>query len=392
MERIKKESMMALIMHEVGHTLGLNHNMKASQLFSPEQLADADFIEGKCLTASVMDYAALNITRDRTKQGQYDDVAVGPYDVWAIQLGYTPFQSENDRQVLLNESTKPEHIFGNDADDMRSPGKAIDPRVNTSDQSNDQIRWAIDRIELSNDLMKDVKTKFIKSAESYEELRRVYYLLSGQKATSANIISRFIGGVYVDRAMAGQNGGTQPYTPVSLKDQKRAMEALSNYVFAPNAFEAPNDLYNYLAMQRRGFNFRTPEDPKIHNQILTYQKNVLNHILHYNTLQRISDSELYGNEYSLSTFMADLNNAIFKADIYGNINSFRQNLQLEYTNMLVSMLTGKGNSNYTNNAKSMALYNLKNIRTMAATTGNISSIAHKQHLRTLIDNSLKEIK
>jgi hypothetical protein len=217
-------------------------------------------------------------------------------------------------------------------------------------------------------------------------------LLSGQKATSANIISRFIGGVYVDRAMAGQNGGTQPYTPVSLKDQKRAMAALSNYVFAPNAFDAPNDLYNFLAMQRRGFNFRSPEDPKIHNQILTYQKNVLNHILHYNTLQRISDSELYGNEYPLSTFMSDLNNVIFKADISGNINSFRQNLQIEYTNMLVSMLTGKGNTNYTNNAKSMALYNLKNIRTMATASGDISSIAHKQHLRTLIDNSLKEIK
>ncbi|MGE5944301.1 MAG: zinc-dependent metalloprotease, partial [Flavobacteriales bacterium] len=124
MERVKRESMMALIMHEVGHTLGLNHNMKASQLYSPEQLNDADFINGKCLTASVMDYAALNITRDRSKQGQYDDVAVGPYDHWAIQLGYKPFKSEMERQTLLDESTKPEHIFGNDADDMRSPGKA----------------------------------------------------------------------------------------------------------------------------------------------------------------------------------------------------------------------------------------------------------------------------
>lgn len=392
MERIKKESMTALIMHEVGHTLGLNHNMKASQLFSPAQLNDPEFIEGKCLTASVMDYAALNVTRDRSKQGQYDDVAVGPYDVWAIQLGYKPFASESEHQALLNESTKPEHIFGNDADDMRSPGKAIDPRVMTSDQSNDQITWSIDRIELSNDLMKTVKTKFVKSGESYQELRRVYYLLSGQKATSANIISRFIGGVYVDRAMAGQEGETQPYTPVNLKDQKRAMTALSKYVFAPDAFDAPNDLFNYLAMQRRGFNFRTPEDPKIHSQVLTYQKNVLNHILHYNTLQRITDSELYGNEYKLSAFMTDLNNAVFKADIYANVNSFRQNLQLEYTNMLIGILTGKQASSYSNPAKSMALYNLKNIRTMSSASGNIASIAHKQHLRTLIDNALKEIK
>ena len=63
-------------------------------------------------------------------------------------------------------------------------------------------------------------------------------------------------GVYVDRAMVGQAGGTMPYTPVSLADQKRAFNALKKYVFAPNAFKAPKDLYNYLARQRRGFNLR----------------------------------------------------------------------------------------------------------------------------------------
>lgn len=393
MERIKKESMTALIMHEVGHTLGLNHNMKASQLFSPEELANPEFIKGKCLTASVMDYATLNITKDRSKQGQYDDVTVGPYDIWAIQFGYTPFKTGKERYDLLNQSTKPELIFGNDADDMRSPGKAIDPRVMTGDQSNDAIQYSIDRIELSNNLMNSVKDKFIKNDDTYQELRRAYYVLSGQQASAANIISRYIGGVYVNRAVAGQEGGKQPYTPVSYEDQKRAMNALKRYVFAPNAFDAPNDLYNYLAMQRRGFNFFSgTEDPKIHAQVLTYQKNVLNHILHYNTLQRITDSELYGNTYSLSTFMTDLNHAIFKADIYSSVNSFRQNLQLEYTNMLIDMITGKQRSRYTNNAKSMALYNLKAVRTMTAPSGNISSRAHKQHLRTLIDNALKEIK
>jgi hypothetical protein len=393
MERIKKESMTALIMHEVGHTLGLNHNMKASQLFSPEQLANPEFIEGKCLTGSVMDYATLNITKDRSKQGQYDDMAVGPYDVWAIQFGYTPFKNLEEKQNLLNQSGKPELIFGNDADDMRSPGKAIDPRVMTDDQSNDAITFSIDRIELATELMKTAKEKFVKDNESYQELRRVYTVLSGQRSRAASIISRYIGGVYVERTMAGQEGEKQPYTPVSLEDQKRAMNALKTYVFAPNAFETPNDLYNYLAMQRRGQNFFSgPEDPKIHSQILGYQKEVLRHIIHYNTLQRISDSELYGNEYKLSTFMTDLNNAIFKSDIYGNVNSFRQNLQLEYTNMLIEMVTGKQSDLYPNNTKSMALYNLKTIRTMAAPSGNISSKAHKQHLRILIDNAIKEIK
>ena len=393
LKKLKKEAMIHLIMHEIGHTLGLMHNMKASQLYSPEQLADADFIKGKALTGSVMDYSAINISKDRSKQGQYFDMAVGPYDDWAIEFGYAPFKSQEELNELLNQSTEPELIFGNDADDMRSPGKAIDPRVMVGDLSNDPIGYSIDRFELVNTMMKDIKTNFSKNGESYQELRRAYSILSGQRASAATVVSRFIGGVYVDRAMAGQDGGTKPYTPVSYEDQKRAMNALSKYVFAPNAFNAPNELFNYLAMQRRGFDlFGKTEDPKIHKQIVTYQKNVLAHILHPNTLQRISDSELYGNKYALSTFMSDLNKAIFNADIYGNVNSFRQNLQLAYTNQLISMLTGKSKNSYPNMARSMALYNLKKIKSMSAASGNVASRAHKQHLRTLIDNAVKEIK
>ena len=394
MKGLKEQGMKALIMHEIGHTLGLNHNMKASQLFSPEELADADFIKGKALSGSVMDYAAINLTKDKSKQGQYYDMAVGPYDVWAIQFGYTPFKTNSERIALLERSTEPALIFGNDADDMRSPGKGIDPRVMIGDLSNDQIKYSIDRIELSNSMMKDIKTRFINSGESYMQLRQAYYILSGQSATAAGVIARFIGGVYVDRTKPGQIGGTKPYTPVSLKDQKRAMNALNKYVFAPDAFNAPNDLYNYLAAQRRGFNFfRGPEDPKIHEQVLSYQTRVLAHITHPNTLQRISNSELYGNKYKLATFMTDLNNAIFRRDVRGNINSFRQNLQAAYTKGLIQIITGKSSSRYPIAAKSMAIYNLKNIKSWVSNgTGNIATKAHKNHLKTLITNVMKEIK
>ena len=394
MEGMKEQGMKSLIMHEIGHTLGLNHNMKASQLFSPEQLADVSFIEGKALTGSVMDYAGINLTADRKKQGQYYDMAVGPYDIWAIQFGYTPFKSKIERDALLARSTEPALIFGNDADDMRSPGKAIDPRVMIGDMSNDQIRYSIDRIELVNKMMKDIKTRFGNSGESYMQLGQAYYILSGQSSTAAGIISRFIGGVYVDRAKPGQTGGTMPFTPVSLKDQKRAMDALNKYVFASDAFSAPNDLYNYLAKQRRGFNFfGGPEDPKIHEQVLGYQTKVLAHITHPNTLQRISNSELYGNKYKLATYMTDLNNMMFKQDVYGTINSFRQNLQAAYTKGLIKIISGKSNNRYPIAAKSMAIYNLKNIKNWVSNgKGDIATKAHKNHLRTLITNAMKEIK
>ncbi|MGK0447242.1 MAG: hypothetical protein ACJA2M_001014 [Polaribacter sp.] len=394
MDALKKEGMKSLIMHEVGHTLGLNHNMKASQLFSPEQLADAAFIKGKALTGSVMDYAGINITNDRSKQGQYADMAVGPYDVWAVQFGYQDFKNNSEMAVLLNQSTKPELIFGNDADDMRSPGKAIDPRVMIGDLSNDQITYSINRFELVNSMKKNLKTQFTKKGETYEDLRRAYYTLHNQSATAGGVISRFIGGVYVDRSTFGQKGGTQPYTPVSLSDQKRAMDAMKKYVFAPDAFDTPKEVYNYIAKQRRGFNFfGGSEDPKIHKQVLAYQTRVLSHIMHPNTLQRISNSELYGNEYKLSSFMTDLNSMMFKPDVYGSINSFRQNLQAVYTKRLIAMISGKASSRFTVAAKSMAIYNLKNIKTWVSNgKGDLATKAHKNHLKILITNAMKEIK
>ncbi len=394
MEAIKKEGMKSLIMHEVGHTLGLNHNMKASQLFSPAQLADANFIKGKALTGSVMDYAGINITNDRSQQGQYYDMSVGPYDVWAVQFGYTPFKNNAEKISLLERSTEPALIFGNDADDMRSPGKAIDPRVMIGDLSNDQITYSINRFKLVNSMMQNLKNKFTNKGETYEELRRAYYTLHNQSRIAGGVISRFIGGVYVERSTFGQNGGTKPYTPVSLADQKRAMAALKKYIFAPNAFNTPKEVYNYLARQRRGFNlFSGPEDPKIHEQVLAYQTSILAHIMHPNTLQRLSNSELYGNKYKLSSFMTDLNNMMFKPDVYGSVNSFRQNLQAIYTKRLISMISGRTSNRFSTASKSMAIYNLKNIKTWVSNgTGNIATKAHKNHLKTLIANALKEVK
>ncbi len=391
---MKEEAMLELIMHEVGHTLGLNHNMKSSQLYSPAQLADKDFINGKALTGSVMDYATINVTRDRSSQGHYYSTVVGPYDVWAIQFGYTPDMSEEDRKKLLAQSTKPELMFGNDADDMRSSTRGIDPRVNTGDLSNDQIAYSIDRIGLVNDMMKKIKEQYNDEGESYQELRQAYYILSRQHTQAGRVISRFIGGVYVDRAMQGQEGATKPFTPVSRTDQKRAMAGISKHIFSPTAYSTSNDLYNYLALQRRGFSFfRGPEDPKIHESVLNSQKSVLSHLLHPNTLQRISDSELYGNSYRLSTFMADLNSAIFDADINGTVNSFRQNLQVEYTKMLAGVLLNDKNKAYNNLTKSMALYNLNAIaRKVANGSGDTATRAHKSHLRLLVTNALKEYK
>ena len=392
-----KSSLYYLVLHELGHTLGLNHNMKSSQLYSPDEINNRELTSKTGLTGSVMDYPTVNLTTDKTKQGQYFTTKPGPYDKWAIEFGYSQaLENETEEQKrlqkLLERSTEPALMFGNDADDMRSPGKAIDPRVMIGDMSSDAIGYSINRIKLVENLMQKIKVKYSITGKSYHELRNSYLILTSELSTAAGVMSRYIGGVYVDRGFNGQANAGTPFKAVSYKDQKRAMEGLSKYVFAPGAFSSPADLYSYLQMQRRGFGFFAQgEDPKIHDRVLNIQKNVLSHILHADVLKRITDSELYGNEYKLSEFMNDLTNAIFKEDLNTAVSTFRQNLQIEYANDLIRILSPDNSNKYDHRSKSMALYQLKTIEKMLQSSPGIDTEtkAHRQHILFNIKKALE---
>lgn len=391
-----KQALHYLILHEMGHTMGLNHNMKASQLHSPVQLADKDRVAKMGLIGSVMDYPATNFRLNPEQNTQYFTTKPGPYDDWAIEFGYsTGLESEVAEKArlekILARSTEPELTFGNDADDMRSPGKAIDPRVNVNDLSNDAISYSTERMKLANKILANVKSKYSIKGQSYHELRTAYLVLTGEMATSASTISRYIGGVYVERSVVGQQNAKQPFTPVAYADQKRAMKALADNVFAPDALTAPTDLYNYLQMQRRGFGFfARPEDPKIHDRVVAIQGFVLMHILHPNVTKRLTDSRLYGNKYSVTEMMGDLNDAIFKADLNGSVNTFRQNLQVSYVERIVYMLKSK--TRYDNMSQSAALASLKSIlgkMKSSRAKGDGDTKAHRGHIIFLIEKALE---
>ena len=383
-----------LVLHEMGHTLGFNHNMKSSQLHSLADIHNTEITSKVGLIGSVMDYPSINFALDNTKQGQYWTTRPGPYDMWAIKFAYQTGRTNKETIDLMAQSTQHDLLFGNDADDMRSAGKAMDPRVNVGDLTSDAIAYAAERFKLTRlvgaGLLKNLK----EDGKSYHDHRIAYYSLLREQAKAATTISRYIGGVYVDRAFMGQEGATKPFIPVPLEKQKEAMKALDEYVFSTDAFTFPNDIYNYLQLQRRGFDFfGAGEDPKIHETVLANQKSILNHLLHKNTLQRIVNSELYGNSYKLADFMSDLNNSIFKSDISGSVNSFRQNLQIAYTKMLIEMVTNPKSKMHIHNVRSNAIYNLKLINKMANNSaGDISTKAHKSHLLLLIENALKEVK
>lgn len=377
-----------LLLHEVGHTLGLNHNMKASQMLSPAEMAQTQ--PGQALIGSVMDYPTVNLAAGNLDQGLYYTTGPGPYDDWAIEFGYAPM-TEEERTQLLERSTEPELAFGNDADDMRSPGKAIDPQVMIYDLSSDAVTYADERLELIGDLLEGLTERFPEEGDSYHELRNAYLTLTGERAWATSVASRYVGGVYVDRAVAGQPGADRPFRPVDRADQERAMQTLTEHLFAPDAFGADEALYSRLQMQRRGFNFfGSNEDPKIHARALAIQGRVLDHLLHPDLLERITDTRLYGNSYSLSEMMGDLTDAVFEADQGRSVNSFRQNLQVDYVKRLITIVDEESDPKYDHIARSTALANLREIERLTSRRGgDEASRAHRAHLDHLIEQALE---
>lgn len=393
-KEMHKQFLIYLIMHEMGHTLGLNHNMKASQMLSPAEINNTSITRSIGLIGSVMDYPAINVSLDRSKQGDYYTTKAGPYDLWAIEYGYTPFsesQEEAGLTKILSRSTDPKLAFGNDGDDMRAPGKAIDPRVNVNDLTNDAVAYAEDRFKLVNNLMGKLVQKYTKPGQSYVEVRARYGVLNGQRNSMINAVSRYVGGVYIDRSNPEQNSGNKPYTPVPLATQKKAMDVLSKYVFAPNAFDADAQVYPYLAFQRRGFNQPgNGEDFKITNNVLGLQAGgALAHILSPITLQRITNTRLYGNQYSVADVMGDLVKGIFDADINGNVNVHRQYLQTTFVKGAASLLNPQAPIDDV--SKAAALYTIKKLKTKlaAAVSTNEETKAHRANLIFLIDKAVK---
>ncbi|MCP3673106.1 MAG: DUF5117 domain-containing protein [Gammaproteobacteria bacterium] len=397
LKKLTEQALAGLILHELGHTLGLNHNMRASQQFSPIDIHNADLTKGS-ITGSVMDYAPLNLAPPGVTQGDYTDSRPGTYDDWVIEYGYSvglddPDAEEDRLSAILARSTEADLAFGNDADDMRASGRHIDPRVMIDDMSSDAIAYSEGRIKLVKETFKNLKDKTTHEGESYQELVVGYNSLFGAYVRAINIASRYIAGIYIDRAVVGQAGATQPFTPVSLADQKRAMALMSNYLFAPNVLDEAAPYYNHLQVQRRSFNnFRTNEDPKLHDMILNAQKRILSHLLHKNVLKRMTDSALYGNEYELNEFMSDLTLAVFDADRKSNVTTQRQNLQVEYVNQIIAISGLKGSSGFDHLSKAAATSQLHQIQDKYSSSrkGSKSTKAHRVYISWLIENAFQE--
>ena len=390
-EQLIEDSMYMLILHEIGHTLGLTHNMRASQL-QPD-VFDEVAVAATGLSGSVMDYEAVNVAPPGQAQTPFYQNRPGLYDHWAIEYGYAPSiadtAAEQERlQTLLARSTEPELAYGNDADDMRRPGRGIDPHINIYDHSGDAVGYAERRLQLVRAMRADLLKNY--QGETYQALYNSHVLLMNQLSRSGGVVSRYVGGVHINRTPP-QTSDVPPYQPVNARQQRRAMQVLATYIFAPDALGGSESVFQHLQRQRRGFDFYDePEDPKLHAMMLSVQKRILDHLLHPRTLQRISDSQLYGNDYELTQMLDELTGAIFDADMRGSVNSVRQNLQVEYVERLVSIWRGKRSKNVSHLARSAVFAQLEQLAKQlnAKRRANAGTKAHRRHLQFIVERAL----
>ncbi len=394
MKTLTNEALTKLILHEVGHTLGLNHNFRASHLYDPITIHKKEITSKTGLTGSVMDYMPANIAPDGTPQGEFYITKPGPYDHWAIDFGYSealedPAKEKLRLNAITAHSHQPELAFGNDADDMRRAGKGIDPRAMIYDMSSDPVVYGIQRCELVNKKLGQLLTKEPLKGESWQSLTQAYITLTRESADALVAMSRYVGGVQVERAFVGQAPEIKPYTPVAKAQQLAALAALTKYAFAPNAWKTPTDLISHMQQQRRGFDFnKEDEAPKVHDRVAQLHRSLLDQLTHVETQRRILDSALYGNEVPLSQVMTTLTLGIFQGDPATGPDSLRQNLQSEYTDRLIRIINS---GTYLPAAQAVAFAEIERVKGLVSNAPAFkANPAHSSYLLYRIRRGLDE--
>lgn len=360
-----------IIAHEVGHTLGLRHNFRGSNLLPPEQMNNPEITRTKGLTASVMDYIPPNIAPSGTPQGDYFPDKVGSYDIWAIQYGYTPSGSKSTiaeksfLEEIAKQSTKPELSYSPDEDTSE-----IDPTSAPWDNSGNVLtysRWQLDNSRLMWNRLDRV---YPMAGESYSDLRERFNTIFGNYLRQLYYTSKYIGGQSFYRVNPSDDQERLPFVPVPVEQQRQALATIQEYVFAENALNFSPSLLNKLAPSRWLHWGSSPTtgrlDYPIHDLVLYVQSVVLSDLLSSDRLSRMKDIEIKskpGEALTLPELFTTLQTGIWTEVLQPKgkleISSLRRGLQRQYVNFLTAMVLRK--VDVPEDARTLAWYKLKQL-------------------------------
>jgi hypothetical protein len=368
------QALKELVMHEVGHGLGLRHNFRGSAGISRTQLGDRGWTAQNGLGASVMDYAPPAVSLDRTTQGEYYSSTIGSYDRWAVRYGYapigpgvqrpreargggeaeawTPDQELGALQGIANQAARLGHLYGTD-EDAGFGRYGLDPTVTRYDHTDSPLDWARDRVALVNATFDSLETRLIAPGQAYPRLRSAFTDLLSARWYATMVVTKYIGGAYTSRDHRGDPGARPALTNVPASQQREALSFINTAAFGEESYRFAPELLTRLAPSRwshwgAGTTDERADFP-LHTWAATQQGAVLSQLLDPAVLARIRDAELRAapNEdvFTIPELFDSLATSLWSEALApssraepARISSVRRDLQRAHLNRMIAMI------------------------------------------------------
>jgi len=296
------EALKELVMHEVGHTLGLRHNFRGTAIIPAERLTDREFTAREGTSGSVMDYNPPAIALDRRRQGDYYNHTLGSYDRWAIRYGYadaggaTPDAERPNLARVAAEAADPAHLYGSD-EDASFGSFGLDPTITRYDLTDDPLAWGQGHVRLINRLIDSLDYRLVGPGESYTKLRAGFASMLGTRWQATLYATKWVGGAWTARDHKGDPSARPAITDVPATRQREALAFITReglgedvYRFRPELLRqlAPSRWFHWGANPFSGGRIDFP----LHEYAFAYQTTLVDLLWDPGVLDRLRDAQL----------------------------------------------------------------------------------------------------